>query len=79
MKCLKCGKGLSTFSHGYYCSNKECSEYDREIFDYESYELYVNYYNIKEILTNIVDILAEGGCMNGAQYDDLIKKVGNIE
>ena len=79
MKCKVCGKTLSTFVNGMYCSNKKCSEYDKEIFDYESYESEISYYGIKEILTNIIDILSESGCMNGAQYDDLIKKVKKLE
>lgn len=38
MKCKTCGRELCSSDHGYYCSNQECSEYDKEMLAYEQGE-----------------------------------------
>ena len=36
MKCKKCHSKLSTSEHGYYCSNNDCSLFDKDILAYEN-------------------------------------------
>jgi len=36
MKCKKCHRKLSTSDHGYYCSNDDCSLFDKDILAYET-------------------------------------------
>jgi hypothetical protein len=34
--CKTCGKPLSSSDYGWYCSNQECPEYDKDILEYEA-------------------------------------------
>lgn len=33
--CSECGEELSTYDYGFYCSNKKCKLYDKNIEAYE--------------------------------------------